>query len=146
VYISSTAAVSATNSLLAMNNNSPLQISPSDCAGTLISEGFNFIGSNGGCAITGDPTGNHVGTNYPFSIDPMVYPFGTPPGTPPGFTPKPGSPLIDAAANIGCISGTGLYYLFVDQIGHYRAANGRCDIGAVEYFDIRRLYLPLILK
>lgn len=146
VYISGTAAVSATNSLLAMNNNSPIQISPSDCAGTLISEGFNFIGSNGGCTITGDPTGNQVGTNYPFSIDPMVYPFGTPPGTPPGFTPKPGSPLIDAAANIGCISGTGLYYLFVDQIGHYRAANGRCDIGAIEYFDIRRLWLPLILR
>jgi CSLREA domain-containing protein len=146
VYISGTAAVSATNSLLAMNNNNPMQIAPSDCTGTLISEGYNFIGSNGGCTITGDPTGNHVGTNYPFSLDPMVYSFGTTPGIPPGFTPKPGSPLIDMAENVGCISGTGLYFLFVDQIGHYRAANGRCDIGAIEYFNILRLWLPLVRR
>ena len=146
VYISGTAAVSATNSLLAMNDSSQIAISPSDCSGTLISEGYNFIGSNAGCSITGDSTGNQVGTNYPFSIDPKVYPFGTTPGIPPGFAPMPGSPLIDAAAFIGCISGTGQYYLFVDQIGHYRAANGRCDIGAIEYFDILRLWLPLVRR
>jgi hypothetical protein len=66
-------------------------------------------------------------------------------GRTPGHLPLSGSPLINTARPSGCQAAQG-GLLSVDQIGHNRALNGRCDIGAIEYFDIQRVYLPLTRK
>jgi hypothetical protein len=118
---------------------------PSDCFGTLRSEAYNFVGSNAGCIITGDSTGNQVGGVYPNNINPMIEPLRWLTGLTPGHLPLAGSPLINAGRPAGCQSAQGSL-LSVDQIGHNRSLDGRCDIGAIEYFDIQQVYLPLTRK
>lgn len=147
MFISNTAAITVANTLIGYNTNSNLAISYNDCAGTLYSQGYNLISTNSGCATTGDATGNQIGGASPFGlINPKVDALAMLTGLTPGHLLHSDSPLIDAAAPIGCQSALPPGFLFIDQIGHYRAANGRCDIGAVEYFDIRRLYLPLVTR
>jgi hypothetical protein len=142
IFISDTAVVTVANTLLALNFNSNFALSHSDCYGTLQSAGYNFIGHTGGCTITGYLTGNQLGGSGQFdAIDPLVEPLGWITGLTPGLLPRPGSPLINAATPLGCISAAGSY-LVVDQISHLRELDGRCDIGAIESFPIVRLYLP----
>ena len=145
IYISATAVVSAANTLISTNANSALVTTYSDCFGTLRSEAYNFIGSNAGCTITGDTTGNHVGGDFPNNINPMIEPLTWLTGLTPGHLPLAGSPLINAGRPSGCQAALG-GILSVDQIGHNRSLAGRCDIGAIEYFAIRRVYLPSTRK
>ncbi len=147
VYISSTAAVSTANTLFDHNNKSSTALAFNDCYGTLFSEAYNFISTIDGCTITGDPTGNQIGGTSPFNlIDPKIDPLTLGFGTTPAHLLHADSPLIDAGPNIGCQSALPPGFLFLDQIGHFRSLNGRCDIGAVEYFDVKRVYLPLVRK
>jgi predicted outer membrane repeat protein len=139
IYISNTATVEAANTLIGGNRNVLGFNAPSDCFGALHSEGYNLIGSNVNCIISGDSTGNQV------NLDPMIAPLSWLTGLTPGHLPLAGSPLINAARPSGCQAAQG-GLLSVDQIGHNRALDGRCDIGAIEYFDIRRVYLPLARK
>jgi hypothetical protein len=37
-------------------------------------------------------------------------------------------------------------FLTIDQRGFQRPIGSRCDIGAVEYFDLQQVYLPLIVR
>ena len=145
VYISATAVVSAANTLLGLNTNSSILISYSDCFGALRSEAYNFVSSKSGCTISGDPTGNQVGGIFPASINPQIEGLSWLGGPTPGHLPLAGSPLISAAAPGGCLDTAGSL-LLIDQIGHDRALGGRCDIGAIERFDIQRLYLPLMRR
>jgi hypothetical protein len=145
IYISTTAVVSAANTLISGNTNVLGFNAPSDCFGTLRSEAYNFIGSNAGCTITGDSTGNQVGGVFPNNLDPMIAPLSWLTGLTRGHLPLAGSPLINAGRPTGCQAAQG-GLLTVDQIGHDRALDGRCDIGAIEYFDIQRVYLPLTRK
>lgn len=55
-YIVALAAVTGTATVFGYNSISNFPISPNDCAGALISGGFNFISTNSGCATSGDST------------------------------------------------------------------------------------------
>jgi predicted outer membrane repeat protein len=145
IYISATAVVSVANTLIGGNTNVLGFNAPSDCFGPLNSKGYNFIGSNAGCTITGDSVGNQIGGVYPNNLDPMIAPLSWLTGLTPGHLPLAGSPLINAAWPSGCQSVQGPP-MPVDQIGHNRTLDGRCDIGAIEYFDLQRVYLPLAKK
>jgi hypothetical protein len=111
------------NSLLAGNKDTSLQ--PSDCSGTLTSQGYNLIGSTNHCTITGDTTGNLLG------VDPRLGPLQDNGG--PTFTHAllPGSPAIDAGNPAAPGSG-GTACEATDQRGVTRPQGARCDIGAVE--------------
>ncbi|HZY45760.1 MAG TPA: choice-of-anchor Q domain-containing protein [Anaerolineae bacterium] len=153
IYISNTAVVSTANTLFDHNTNSDTAFSFSDCKGALVSQGYNFISTNEGCTITGDPTGNQIGGSSPFNlIDPKIDPLALVFGTTPAHLLHADSPLIDVGPPIGCQSALPIGFLFLDQIGHFRALDGNgdmvglCDIGAVEYFDVKRVYLPLTRK
>lgn len=120
-----TATVNLTNTLIAGNTSA---LSP-DCTGTLVSQGFNLVGDNTGCAFPLD-TGDQVGTGGS-PIDPKLGPL-TPNG---GFTWThpllPGSPVMDAGDDSACPS--------KDQRGVARPSDGDgnstaiCDIGAYEF-------------
>jgi hypothetical protein len=147
IYISDTALVTASATLINHNPSASSAIAYSDCKGTLISQGYNFISTNSGCTITGDPTGNQIGGLSPFGlIDPKIDPLALVIGNTPAHLLHADSPLIDAGPPIGCQSALPIGFLFLDQIAHFRALNGRCDIGAVEYFAVKRVYLPLVKK
>ena len=143
-FIAATGAISVTDSILANNTIYPLNASYSDCAGTLHSGGWNFIGSNGGCTISGIAAGNQVGGVFPANLDPQIAPLEPITGLTPGHLPLAGSPVIDAGPFVGCLAHIGV--LQIDQIGHSRYLNPPCDIGAVEYFVLYRGYLPLMAK
>lgn len=153
IYISNTAVASTANTLFDHNTNSDTALSFSDCYGTLTSEAYNFISTNQACTITGDPTGNQIGGSSPFGlISPKIDPLALVIGNTPAHLLHADSPLIDAGPNVGCQSALPPGFLFLDQIGHFRSLDGnndtvpRCDIGAVEYFDVKRVYLPVIKK
>ena len=145
-FIESTAAFSITASILANNSGSPIVSTLfSDCSGTFWSNGFNFIGSNEGCTITGVAGGNLVGGVFPANLNPQLAPLDAIGGLTPAHLPLAGSPVIDAGTLVGCRAAHGVP-LAVDQIGHNRSLNGRCDIGAVEYFPLVRAFLPVIWR
>ena len=116
--------------------------SENDCAGTLDSADYNFIGVQT-CTWTGTVLFSAYG-------DPMLGPLQnnggplTGQGLPP-FTHKPsnGSPVIDAGSWLSCDVAR-------DERGVRRPIDGGgnflavCDIGAVEYQ--RQVYLPLVHK
>lgn len=141
-WIDGTATATASSSVLAFNRNSDALTGLSDCAGTLASQGYNFIASNSGCTVTGVSTGNHVGGPYPSNIDPGLGPLEvlydplagqTPDANPKaGNVPLAGSPLINAGPPGGCQAANGAYFLW-DEVGQFRGLGGLCDIGAVEY-------------
>ncbi len=143
-FITATGAVTATDSIMANNTIFPLSASYNDCMGTLRSRGYNFIGSNGGCTISGITLGNQVGGVFPANLNPQIAPLEPITGLTPGHLPLAGSPVIDAGPLLGCLAHSGT--LLIDQIGHSRQLNGRCDIGAVEYFILYRDFLPLMGK
>jgi len=103
------------NSILAMNTN---DVGASDCRGSIVSSGYNLIGSTANCNFT--PTSGDL-TN----VDPKLDPLEGSPGYHPLLF---GSPAIDAGNPSGCMGSAGL--LTTDQRGKPRF--GSCDIGAYE--------------
>jgi hypothetical protein len=107
-----------------------------DCAGTLISQGFNIVSTpNAQCTIIG-----------PFSqVNPLLGPLQNNGGPTQTHALLNGSPAIDAGEIPNCTDNLGAP-IITDQRGLHRPANGgislRCDIGAFEFgFE---LFLPLI--
>ncbi len=98
-----------------------------DCLATVVSQGYNLIGSNQGCDVRpGKP--DQAGTAAA-PLDPQLAPLGFYGGPTPTRVPLDGSPAIDrgSPANATTVSCQGR-----DQRGRNRPAGARCDIGAVE--------------
>lgn len=104
---------------------------PSDCSGSMESEGYNLIQSTSGCTITGNTTANMTG------VDPMLGPLKDNGGPTVTHALLDGSPTIDAGDPAGCVDAAGAL-LTTDQRGYVRPVDGgsgnrTCDIGAFEY-------------
>ena len=115
------------NSILAGNRRGPkFTEEASDCAGTLTSNGFNFIGSNLDCTID-NQNNDQIGTANA-ALDPQLGGLGNNGGATQNHLPEATSLVIDAGS--GCFA--------VDQRGQPRPKDGNgdnlavCDIGAVE--------------
>jgi hypothetical protein len=143
--IANTGQVIMTNSLVAHNSNNRdypaynQHVAP-DCAGTIMSLGFNLLGSLGNpgiCALT------YIQPNDPAKfteklgslqnpIDPKLGELADNGGPTKTLLPKTGSPAIDSGTTTAVNCGT------TDQRGRPRPFDGdsnnstRCDIGAVE--------------
>jgi len=93
-----------------------------DCDGTLLSDGFNLVQNTGGCTVTGDPSGNVLGS--PAHLTALAD-NGGPTWT---MMPRRSSPAVDAGSNAACPP--------TDQRGVARPRDGGggavCDMGAVE--------------
>jgi hypothetical protein len=113
-----------------------------DCAGTLQSNGYNFIGTtffdafgnvNQTCNVNARST-DQVGGQTP--IDPLLNPLASYGGPTQTALPKPGSPVVNKIA-VGATSADGTISLCpssgtTDQRGIPRPQAGSCDIGSVE--------------
>ncbi|MBD2186167.1 hypothetical protein H6G03_34785 [Planktothrix sp. FACHB-1375] len=122
VYTNGT-AVYAKNTIIAGN------IAPSDpdFSGTLTSEGYNLIGNSSGASITGNTTGNIVGTPGT-TINPKLDPLQNNGGSTPTHALQSDSPAINAGdPSFAPPPNT-------DQrgTGFDRVFGGRIDIGAFE--------------
>lgn len=108
---------------------------PSDCDGTLASQGFNVLGSTVGCTLT-FAQGDFVG------VDPRLGPLSDNGGPTRSHVPLPGSLLIDRLGTAQCTAvlfpGASASPLTLDQRGAFRpqtqipGTTSFCDIGAVE--------------
>ena len=122
-----------------------------NCAGDLISDGYNLIGQTylvfDNCTISGDLTGNLI--NVQPKLDPLDDNGGPTLTHALQFT----SPAIDAGNPAGCEMYGGSA-LDTDQRGGPRHVDGpdgdttaTCDIGAYEYgAQPYRIYLPAVLR
>ncbi len=104
----------------------------SDCAGTIVSSGYNLLGSvnSSDCTFV-STTGDIVGPSYLPPIDPLLTPLQMNGGN--TFTHALYS--VSAALNAGSPATPGSggnACLAIDQRGVVRSAGDRCDIGAYE--------------
>ena len=118
LWIEPGSTTTLTATLLAKNT-------PRDCLGAIVSNGSNLIGRGDGCTITGDPTGNIVGSGRrpQRPVDPRIGPLDDNGGPTRTHALLGGSPAIDAVAGT-CPPPA------ADQRGLPRIAP--CDIGAFE--------------
>jgi CSLREA domain-containing protein len=121
-------------SLIAGNSSSPLQPSP-DCAGPIVSQGYNLLGNNTGCNFIPSGATDQVGTGAS-PLNPGLGPLRDNGG--PSFTHalSEGSPAIDQGDPDGCRDQQGLP-LETDQRGVARPQGVECDIGAFELPVVR---------
>lgn len=113
--------VTVRNTVIAENVD---DATPSDCEGTLTSEGYNLLETTTACTMattTGDLTG----------VDPMLGTLASNGGFTDTRVPDAGSPLVDAG-NPGTPGSGGATCPIDDQRGYGRPAGSACDIGAVE--------------
>jgi large repetitive protein len=131
--------VTLRNTIVATNTlETPIDLVPNDCDGTLSSQGYNLIQTTGGGCVF-DPTNNITG------VDPNLGPLAFNGGGTQTNALLAGSPAIDKGNPGGCRDGNNVV-LTIDQRGSRRPypSVGRCDIGAFEYGWW--LYLPLIKR
>lgn len=133
--------ISVRHTILAGNTTNTL---PSDCAGTLSSQGYNLVGALGSNCNFVSTTGDQVGTSGN-PIDPELAPLSDDSeGNHPTETHAllPGSPAIDRIPRDVCVKQGGFFESgYVDQRQYVRPVKGeissprvlaRCDIGAYE--------------
>ncbi len=107
--------------------------SPNNCSGSVQSYGNNLESANS-CGLGGGSQ---------FNVDPKIGPLQNNGGSTLTRAPLPGSPAIDAGANLGCPA--------IDQRGVARPIDGNsdgsvvCDIGAVEALPPRS-FLPALRR
>ena len=120
IVVASDAAVTLSDSILSGNLKAG---SPSDCHGSVDSNGYNLIRDPGaGCVIAGA---------Y-ISDDPLLGQLSYNGGGLPDYPISPGSPAIGAGDPAGCRDAFG-DPIVTDQRGALRPAGGVCDLGAFEY-------------
>jgi CSLREA domain-containing protein len=145
IHIQSGGVLNLTNTVLA-NNEQVGPVNKDDCAGQLVSGGFNLIQQDQGCSVSGIQTGNQF--NAPAELDGPEFNGGFRAGPTTGlFFAFPQthimqvvSPLLDAGNPSGCKDQVGVV-LQTDErgTGFARTTDGngdgiaRCDIGAVEF-------------
>ncbi len=130
--------VTLRNTIVAGNTDSVGQ--EADCAGEVVSEGYNLVQATDGCTIKGEMSGNLL--NVSAGLGPLQSNGG------PTLTHilQLNSPAVDAGSPVGCPA--------TDQRGVSRPRDGngdgtfRCDIGAYEREGVKvlreQLYLPLV--
>jgi hypothetical protein len=140
--------ISIRNSLIA--SNVITNGLPAECAGAIISQGYNLLKNNTGCNFIAT-TGDQVGTNAN-PIDPLLSSLQNNGGTTFTHALSPYSPAVDAGDPAGCRNSTG-GLLTIDQRGYNRTTDGDldgiaiCDIGAIELPALpNRIYLPVALR
>lgn len=123
----------AVNTLIAANPGG-------DCAGGLVSLGYNLIQSGNGCVITGTAL---------LGVDPLLGPLQENGGATLTHAPQVGSPVIDAG-NPAAPGSSAIACAPTDQRGALRPMDGnsdgvaRCDIGAFEAPG--HTFLPFVLR
>ena len=116
----SSGTLTVVNSIIA-SNSAP---TGPDCAGTLVSQGYNLIQDSANCTVSGSTTGNIGG-------DPLLEPLALNGGATLNHALAVNSPALDAGNNAVCAA--------VDQRGAFRPLDGDgvggaiCDMGAFEY-------------
>jgi len=134
-------AVRMINTILAKNNRVLANaqsfewiVRPNDCAGNLISQGYNLIQNTTDCLIRGNINGNLIG------LDPLFGPLADNGGHALTHALLQGSPAIDAGNST--LSNLPLF----DQrgTGFRRVLGRRIDIGAFESTTLALVYLPVI--
>lgn len=130
IYVASGPA-SAANTIVAGNVGAP---SP-DCAGTLVSLGWDLVGNDAGCAVVSG-TGDQIGTAAS-PLDADLGPLADNGGLTRTHALGAASPAGDRGDPAGCTDEDGVA-LTVDQRGDARVVDGdgdgdaRCDVGAYE--------------
>jgi CSLREA domain-containing protein len=115
------------NTIVARNTLDP-SVAPHDCAGTVVSAGYNLLLDPSGCTLAGDLTGNVTGQ------DPLLGTFAFNGGDTPNFSLAPGSPAINNG-NPAFPTGLGTACEPTDQrfrLRGIRPGVGKCDIGSYE--------------
>ena len=122
--------VVARGSLIAGNSSSPLNPSP-DCAGPIVSQGYNLLGNTTGCNFTPFLMTDQVGTGDA-PINPQLEPLQDNGG--PTFTHalRADSPAVDRGNPVTCSD-----LPDKDQRGVSRSQGVACDIGAFELPVVR---------
>ncbi len=108
-----------------------------DCNGAITSFGHNLFQSTTNCVISVVPTDLK-------NVDPLLGPLDNNGGPTQTQALLKGSPAIDGGNPNGCID-FNVTIVDTDQRGFTRPANGRCDIGAYEYYPVA-IYLPLVSR
>ncbi len=126
------------NSIVADNLLTTTPVTPSDCKGTVNSEGYNLIGNTTGCNFI-QSTGDVLNES------PVGIPFMT------TYALLPGSPAIDAGNPAGCVDDLG-ELIIDDQRGSPRPLDGDgdgvavCDMGSYEFnpdLPPRLFFMPI---
>ena len=134
------ASLNVKNSIIGDNSRGKEGISFSfqdDCNGAVTSFGFNLLQSTTNCAIN-TTSGDQE------NVDPLLGPLEYNGGLTQNQALAKGSPAIDGGNPNGCID-FDVTNVTTDQRGFQRPANGRCDIGAFEYYSIAA-FIPLVSR
>ncbi len=134
IYNAVDATVNSRNSIIAGNQNNFGVTNSTDFFGTLNSQGYNLLGNDLETTITGDTTGNIVGTNAA-PIDAGLEPLGDNGGPTQTHALLANSQAINNGNNcvtdLSCSSNNPPFALTTDQRGVARV--GSVDIGAFEF-------------
>ena len=134
IYVDFRAELRLGDSIVAGNRIAAIGVGP-DCAGELVSDGYNLLGDGAGCTLVGDLTGTLVG------VDPLLEPLALRGGATAVHGLGPGSPAVDAGNPASALS--------FDQRGQPRPVDGDCDLTAradIGAFEVQSCFRPTVYE